>query len=121
MARTGVLGRPALKRRDITLGVGVHQTIGFRWWRSQDRGVTREAVDLTDYTGTIEIHGLDGTHWLTIAPILDDTGMAQLITYPATFAGPEWTARRNGTYALTLTSPTNTVTRLAHGYLYLAR
>ena len=116
---TGVLGRPALARQDVAIGVRRTQRLGARWRRSSNPdGSAPEVFDFTGYSGELRITSNDGDEWLTKALEFDSTtGIVAAEITPEDTEGAAWLARSTGRWSLVATSPEGEVTVLVAGVM----
>lgn len=116
----GVLGRPALARQDIALGVARTQRLGARWRVSENAdGSAPRAKDLTGYTGELRVTSHEGDLWLTLPLDVEtgeqSSGLVQVEIPAETTAGASWRGRHTGLWAFIMTSDSDEVTVLASG------
>lgn len=108
----------ATGRGDVLLRRGVTNRWGVRWQQSTD-GVYFSSVDLTAWTGVLELRGPSGERWLERLTTTDVTGLAVATVTPEDLAGPEWNGRAGGAWLINLTAPDGHIERLADGYFLL--
>jgi hypothetical protein len=108
----------ATGRQDVLLRRGVTETWGVRWEQSED-GSTFTPVDLSAWTGVVELRSMSNDVWLSKPVIGDSSGLAAATITPADTAAPEWVGRPSGTWLINMTAPDGRVERLGDGYFYL--
>lgn len=107
---TGVLGKPALARQDIVIGVARTQRLGATWRRSENPdGSNPQPVDLTGWEGRFRLTSNDGQVWLdkamstdTAAP--EPTGQVVVELEESDTTAPIWSGRHVGKWAFIMTN-----------------
>lgn len=106
-------------RGDVLIRRGVTTEWGVRWERSEDGGVTFEPVDLSAWTGVIELRSAHADVWLTKPVAGDASGLAVATIDPVDTADPVWAGRAGGNWLINMTDPDGRVERLGDGYFSL--
>lgn len=111
----------AVKRRDKRFIRGDTQRFGGHWWQRNVRTGESWDVDLSDWSGVIELYSLDDELWYAIAcSEMSVDGRAIATIPPSAFTGSAWDSRRHGTWRCRVTSPDGgTVKTIGWGYWIL--
>lgn len=106
------MGKTALLRQDIVLGVGRSQSFGVTWKRTGNPDLSGAApFDYAGYEGEFRISSEHGELWLASQLVFDSgTGLVAGYVEPSDTAGPAWLARATGRYAFVVTGPDGEVT-----------
>lgn len=105
-------------RGDIALTRGATNRWGVLWETSND-GTTFAPVDVSAWTGMLELRSPMGDVWLSVPVVTSLSGLTTMIITPAHLAGEAWAGRAAGSWAVNLTALDGRVERLAQGYFHL--
>ena len=105
-------------RGDIALTRGTTNRWGVLWETSTD-GAMFAPVDVSAWTGVLELRSPMGEVWLSVPVVTSLTGLTTMTVTPAHLAGEAWAGCAGGTWAVNLTAPDGRVERLAQGYFHL--
>lgn len=114
-----VLSQMDSGRQDIILRRGVTDSLAVSWMRSSDGGATFQPVDLSAWTGALELLSTGGEVWLSKPVMLDEFGMATVAVDPADTSDLVWAGRASGVWRIDATDVDGYVERLASGYFFL--
>ena len=104
---------------DMRLIRGDSSRLGARWRRrGPDGSVT--PVDLSGWSGVVELRSSSGQLWWSGACVTGMDGLAVASVLPDLLAAPEWAGRRSGAWKCVVTSPDGLTSRtLAWGYVLI--
>lgn len=105
-------------RGDIALIRGATNQWGVLWEQSVD-GADYQPVNLTGWTGALELRSTLGDVWLSVPVLPSVSGLTTITVTPEHLADVAWAGRSGGTWAVNLTAPDGHVERLAAGYFHL--
>lgn len=105
-------------RGDVLLIRGTTNVWAVRWEQSAD-GITYAPVNLSGWTGVLELRSPLEDIWLSKSVSTSVDGVTVMTVTPADLSAPAWTARSGGSWAVNLTAPDAHVERLGQGYFHL--
>lgn len=103
---------------DVVLFRDATNRWGIRWEQSED-GTTFSPVDLTGWTGVLQLRSSLGDVWLSVPTVSEVSGLTTATVTPADLAASAWAARPGGSWTITLTAPDGHSERLGQGYFHL--
>jgi hypothetical protein len=106
-------------RLDVRLVRGDSSRLGVRWRRRHPDGSVT-AVDLSGWSGVVELRSPSGELWWSVRCAMDADGFAVASIPPGLLSAPQWDGRRSGSWKCVAASPDGTRVRtLAWGYVLI--